>query len=138
MYGIFRFTLQEYEHQHEIKTPIKVVNTYTGETILCDAIWDTGATGSMVSESVAHRLNLKPIGKTTIAGVHGVHDSNTYIVNIQFGNGAILKDIKVTEASNTGGFGLLVGMDVIGKGVLYVNGMDDYLTVRFELNAELN
>ena len=136
MYGTFRFILQEHEHQHEIKTPINVVNTYTGEKILCDAIWDTGATGSMVSENVARKLNLKPVGRTTIAGVHGVHDANTYVVDIQFDNGATLKDIKVTEASNTGGFGLLVGMDIIGRGRLYVDGINPTLMVRFEVDAE--
>lgn len=137
MYGTFRFILQEYEHQHEIKTPIYVVNTYTGEKTLCDAIWDTGATGSMISESVASKLNLRPMGRTTIAGVHGVHDANSYIVDIKFDNGALLRSIKVTEASNTGGFGLLVGMDIIGKGILCVDGVGDALNVRFELNAEL-
>lgn len=133
MNGIFRFTLTEYEHQHEIKTPVHVQNTQTGGTVLCDAIWDTGATGSMISETVARKLQLHPIGSTTIAGVHGVSDAKTYTINICFDNGVVLRNIKVSEASNTGGFGLLVGMDVIGRGILHVDGTDEPLTVRFEI-----
>ena len=136
MQGMFSFTLEEREHQHEIKTPIMVVNAETNDYVKCDAIWDTGATSSMIAASVASQLQLRPCGSTTIAGVHGVHDANCYIVNIKFNNGIVIRDIKVSEASNTGGFGLLVGMDIIGRGILYINGLDDCLAVRFDIPVQ--
>jgi hypothetical protein len=133
MQGIFRFTLTEKEHQHEIKTPLQVCNPMSDKSIQCDAIWDTGATNSMIAENVARKLLLRPTGKTTVAGVHGISSANCYTVMIKFGNGTELKDVKVSEASNVGGFGLLVGMDIIGKGRLCVDGMSDTLSVTFEL-----
>lgn len=136
MENVFRFMLDEREHQHEIKTPVIIRNTETGDYTTCDAIWDTGATSSMIAESVANILKLKPIGHTVIAGVHGVNNANTYCVDVKFNIGATLKDIKVAEASNTGGFGLLVGMDIIGRGRMYLDGTSDVLSVTFEIPIE--
>lgn len=133
MQGIFRFSLEEVEHQHEIKTPIYIINKATGSKVQCDAIWDTGATSSMIASNIVKRLNLKPVSSTVIAGVHGVQNANCYVIDAMFSIGTILPDIKVAEASDTGGFGLLVGMDIIGEGVLHIDGTSNVLTVEFEL-----
>lgn len=135
MEGTFKFTLTETEHQHEIKTPIQLYNPDADKTVSCSAIWDTGATNSMIAECIARKLMLKPIGRATVAGVHGVNSTNCYIVTVRFSNGVELKNIKASEASNTGGFGLLVGMDIIGKGVLHIDGTSDELNVVFELHV---
>jgi hypothetical protein len=128
--------LDEHEHQHEIKTPVIIRNTETGDYTTCDAIWDTGATSSMIAENIAHTLRLKPVGHTVIAGVHGVTNANTYCVDVKFNIGATVKGIKVAEASNTGGFGLLVGMDIIGRGKMYLDGTSDVLSVTVEIPIE--
>ena len=135
MYGLFRFTLQG-DVQHEISTPINVRNPITGGTSRCNAIWDTGATSSMIAANVAKHLSLTPTSTVAIAGVHGIKDAPCYYVDVLFDNGALLRDIKVAEASNVGGFGLLVGMDIIGKGVFRVDGTNNYLQVDFEVAAE--
>ena len=131
--GIFKFTLDETECQHEIKTPVCLCNATDDNQVYCDAIWDTGATHSMIAENVAKKLMLRPIGRTTVAGVHGINSANCYLVTLKFGNDVQLKDIRVSEASNNGGFGLLVGMDIIGRGTLHIDGADDTLHVTFEL-----
>lgn len=133
MHDLFVFTLSEDSSQNEIKTPVKLRNPLTSKEIACDAIWDTGATSSMISNTMASALSLKPTGQTSIVGVHGTNTARCYVVNLVFCNGVVLPEVKVAEASNVGGFGFLVGMDIIGRGVLHVDGTTRRLEVRFEL-----
>jgi len=46
------------------------------------AVWDTGATGSVITHRVVDECGLKPTGMTKVAGVGGVKKSHVYLVNI--------------------------------------------------------
>lgn len=81
------------------------------------AIWDTGASCTVISKEVANKLNLTPTGKTTITGVNHTSEENTYFVNIYLPNNVALGYVKIAEApALSGGAGMLVGMDIIGSG----------------------
>ncbi len=79
------------------------------------AIWDTGATGTVISPGVASSLNLKPIGKRPIAGVTGQSQANEYIVNLFLPNRVQLRGVPVVEADVLGAQ-VLIGMDIITMG----------------------
>jgi hypothetical protein len=57
-------------------------------------------------------------------------------VDIVFGNGFTIPSVKVSEASDFGGFDLLIGMDIIGQGALVLDGTQDKLNVRFQFPAD--
>ena len=88
----------------------------------CTAIWDTGATSSMISADLAKALNLEPEGTVKVSGVHGVEDANVYTIDLIFNNGFRLDGLQVSEAGNSAGFDVLIGMDVISKGVFVIDG----------------
>lgn len=44
------------------------------------AIWDTGATGSVITQKVVDDLGLKPIGMTMAHGVQGQHMTEVFLV----------------------------------------------------------
>lgn len=88
----------------------------------CKAIFDTGATSSMVSSKTAEELRLVPTGTVNVTGVHGTEKTNQYIVNLIFQNGFIIPGISVSEAGPDGGFDLLIGMDVISRGDFFISG----------------
>jgi hypothetical protein len=50
--------------ENVIKTPIKVTNTFTNKEINSLAIWDTGATHSVITKSAALALGLVPLSMT--------------------------------------------------------------------------
>ena len=88
----------------------------------CKAIFDTGATSSMVSSKTAEELRLVPTGTVNVTGVHGTEKTNQYIVNLIFQNGFTIPGISVSEAGPDGGFDLLIGMDVISRGDFFISG----------------
>lgn len=88
----------------------------------CKAIFDTGATSSMVSSKIADELRLVPTGTVNVTGVHGTEKTNQYIVNLIFQNGFTIPGISVSEAGPDGGFDLLIGMDIISRGDFFISG----------------
>ncbi len=131
----FQFDLCSPLAAAEIATLLSVSNPEEPEKKVrhCTAIWDTGATSSMITESLANKLELKSIGKTRISGVHGVEDAAVCRVNLIFGNGFMIPDVRVSEAADNGGFDVLIGMDIIGRGVFYVTGMSGKLEACFQM-----
>ena len=139
MKTFFQFDFESDENAREISTPlfVKKANCNDKEPVKCNAIWDTGATSSMISANTAKKLMLAPIGLTQIAGVHGINNAKCYLIDIVFGNGFTLHDIKVSEASDFGGFDFLVGMDIIGQGIMSLDGVtNEKLKVRFQIEAQ--
>ncbi|MFQ5431819.1 MAG: hypothetical protein ACE5EN_04845 [Nitrospinota bacterium] len=49
-------------------------------------IWDTGATGTVITEKVVNALNLKQIGVKKVIGVNSEDIVPTYLVNIYLPN----------------------------------------------------
>lgn len=88
------------------------------------AIWDTGATGSVVTKKVVNDLGLQPINKILVNGVHGECYSNLYLVNMLLPNNVHYCAVHVTEAEQLGriddNIDVLIGMNIISSGDLAV------------------
>jgi len=103
-----------------ITSPISVQNTKTGIEERTFAIWDTGATGSAITKSLAQKLGLIAISQTRVKGVHGYKDGiNVYAVKIVLNNQNVSFILPVTECeqlTEDDSCRFLIGMDVISKG----------------------
>jgi hypothetical protein len=73
------------------------------------AIWDTGATGSVITNKVATELGLKPTGVANVSHANGVATVNTYLVNILLPNGIGVIGVRVTEGILHGNTEMLIG-----------------------------
>lgn len=80
------------------------------------ALWDTGATGSVISPGVVKALSLHATGTAKIHGVGGVETVNTYVVNLYLPNKLGVIGVIVNESRSLAGFGAIVGMDIITQG----------------------
>jgi predicted aspartyl protease len=94
---------------HPGKSPFELVEK--------NALWDTGATGSVLTKATVKELNLTPVGTTTINHAGGASQSNTYLVNFFLPNHVAIIGVLVSECDDVAGnFGAIIGMDIIGKG----------------------
>jgi len=110
----------EYSHiVREIKIPISIYaspDSTEGRCIKLDALWDTGATISVITPGIAKELRLSSVDKCMISGVN-VKDklSDVVMLTIALPNGMIMygKRFSICEIP---GADVLIGMDIISMG----------------------
>ena len=77
-------------------------------------IWDTGATGTVISQGVVDRCQLQQIGFTEVGTADGKRTVPTYQVSLVLDSGIMLPSITVACGDFAGD--VLIGMDVISNG----------------------
>ena len=137
--GPIAFTLRDKILIHELLTPCGVCaaenssdSIAKSDVIQFDALWDTGATASVISSEVANRLGLSPISQCLAYHAQGQSIVNVYLVNFVLPNKILVKDIRVTEG-NLNGFGVLIGMDIINLGDFALTHRDNKTVFSFQI-----
>ncbi|MEO6098306.1 MAG: aspartyl protease family protein [Fibrobacteria bacterium] len=105
------------------------------------AIWDTGATGTVITKAAAAGLGLVATGQTEVHGVHGGKVVSTYIVDLHLPNGATIPFVEVTECdalSNDGKCNVLIGMNVISLGDFAVTNKENNTVMTFCMPSHRN
>lgn len=80
------------------------------------ALWDTGASRSVISSALVTQLGLTPTGVVNVNHAGGSSKSNTYVVNFGLPNKVGIAGVLVTEFPGDPQFGAIVGMDIIAMG----------------------
>jgi hypothetical protein len=100
---------------HSIITPAMVMNLNSNKKLKVRALWDTGATNTMVSKKVTNALSLKKTGEISVRSFAGEKNVNEYYLRLLLAGG-FSKDLQVLEMSEIIGADILIGMDIIGCG----------------------
>ena len=97
------------------------------------AIWDTGATSSVITQNVVDACGLKQVGMTMSHHAQGVSQVPTYAVNIFLPNGVQFPIVPVTLGVLPPGTDALIGMDIIAAGdfVLSTAGGETMFSYRY-------
>jgi len=104
----------------------------------CKAIWDTGATNTVISERLVNELELKPI---TQADVHGANIServNVYQIDLLLPNRVAVIDNLVSVARNIHGGDVLIGMDIITLGDFAVRNENGKTVFSYRIPSAAN
>lgn len=82
------------------------------------ALWDTGATNSVITTSTAKELNLTEVGVTNVVHYGGTKQSSRYMVNLFLPNRVVIAGVLVTGSEDIVGqdFDVIIGMDIISSG----------------------
>lgn len=99
-----------------IISQVTVMPVSGNSSVTVSALWDTGATTSMLNDSVARALNLGEIGYTEYAHANGIAESSIYAADVDFQGGLKIRKIELIGLSDIHDFGLLIGMDIISQG----------------------
>jgi hypothetical protein len=136
------FTLTASGIGRVIQGPISVCTGFDPQTTppheqpaMCDfnAIWDTGATASVITQAVVDKCGLKPTGMIQVHGVHGTDVAETYAVNIGLPNLVRFKMLTVTKGKLVGGAEALIGMDIITAGDFSISNYNGRTIMSFRV-----
>jgi hypothetical protein len=84
-----------------------------------EAVWDTGATGSVISQRVVDECGLQPIGMVEVHTVLRTDMSYVYLISILLPNKVGFPQLRVTQGKIRDA-DVLIGMDLIGRGDLAI------------------
>jgi len=96
------------------------------------AIWDTGATNSVITEKVVDQCGLKPTGMTRIRHADGEVRAEVYHVNIGLPNKVAFPNVRVTKL-RLAGSDALIGMDIINYGDFAVTNTEGQTVFSFRI-----
>lgn len=102
-----------------------------------NGLWDTGASSSVINETLAKELGLKPIGVAKVFHANGESEVNRYLVNIALPNNIMLPMMPVT-AGKLSGTDVLIGMDIISLGDFSISHKDGGTTFSFQIPSTHN
>jgi len=100
------------------------------------AVWDTGATNSVITQVVIDQCALKPIGIAQTHTASGTYLTETYYVNLFLPNKVFLTHLKVSRGDLTG-TDILIGMDIIGQGDFAVTNHNGKTVLTFRMPSIL-
>jgi hypothetical protein len=117
---------QAYDPVNSAKPPMPLYET--------SALWDTGATRSVVTSATAAALGLVPVGRTQVHHAGGTSYSNTYLVNVFLPNNVGVVGVLVSECENiVDDFGAIIGMDIITQGDLAMTNVNNETCMSFRV-----
>ena len=93
----------------------------TTKWVQARALWDTGATNSVVTPALIASLQLQPVGKIDLNHGGGVSQGvPTYLVTVRLPNGVGFAGVLVSEMATQPGFDFIIGMDIMARGDLAI------------------
>jgi len=99
------------------------------------AIWDTGATNSVITQNVVNSFGLQPITMTLVSGVGGDEMAEVYLVNIYLPNKVLFPHIRVTKGKLRDA-DMLIGMDIMNQGDFAVTNRGGITKFSFRVPSE--
>ena len=131
------FVIHYNEIVQRISTEIDISECYDGAENheIKKAVWDTGATTSVISESLARKFGLRSIGHGNIVTSIGQREVPIFELDIHLTRNITLKRVKVFGSPmNNRDVEFLIGMDIISKGNLSIDNSNGKTKVTFEIN----
>ena len=130
---------------HTLVTPVIVglplpqENHKENKFISYNAIWDTGATHSVITQKIADDLGLKPVDMIPVSGVNSKGLRPVCLVNIILPNEIVLTNRRVTVCDlNSSEIDLLIGMDVITMGDFSISNLNKITHLTFAMPSFQN
>ena len=96
------------------------------------AVWDTGATSSVISQNTVKACGLKPIGITSVGHLKGVSQANVYYINMYLPNDVAASNLRVIQGE-LDDLDVLIGMDIIAMGDFAVTNPEGKTKFSFRL-----
>ena len=129
------FTLLSKKISRALITPLDVYIPNTNKKMRLNGIWDTGATGTAITEKIVKKLGLLATGRINVITAGGEYIQNTYVVDIRLPNNVIVTGVTVNKIKSLGGLGneILIGMNIITLGDFSVTNYNGKTCMSFRI-----
>jgi hypothetical protein len=102
-----------------------------------EALWDTGAGTSLITQRIVNECGLKPIRNSKLQSVSGVQKTEVYLVNIYLPGDILFCKIPVVRGDfSHGRWDMIIGMDVIGIGDFSVKNRNSTTEFSFTVPSQ--
>ena len=99
----------------ELISDIEIINPLNNQRKKYNAIWDTGATNTVITSKVLKELSLTIVDIATIVGVNSEH-AQVALFNLLLPNNVSIKGVRGSVCTIGGDADILIGMDIIKFG----------------------
>lgn len=137
------FTLKSKARLISLKTEVLVSQPIIGEDftrsddprfVKAMALWDTGATVSCISRTLAEKMNLIVSGRANASHAKGSSVSDIFVIDIVLPNNLRIPLIDALEIENVDGkFDIIIGMNIISQGDFAITNADNTTTFSFRI-----
>ena len=110
-----------------IKTEIKV----NSAPQIFTAIWDTGATATVIDEQVAIDMGLIEFNSVLQYTAGGSRQARVYVIDLVFPNGMVFYNVEVSDGILYG-CDILIGMDIITQGEFLITNSSGKTTMNYK------
>ena len=97
-----------------------------------NALWDTGASGTVITQKVVDALGLKPIGMVNTRHAQGESMAEVFLISLRFPQSIGYNSIRVTKGMLGDDLHALIGMDVICGGDFSITNHDGATELNFQ------
>ncbi|MCQ2198442.1 MAG: aspartyl protease family protein [Paludibacteraceae bacterium] len=87
------------------------LNHETPRKFTDNALWDTGAQVTVISNRIVEELSLKPYSKGSVVGIGGDNEVQTYLIHVLLPNNFLACDVEAYCGDIEDD--ILIGMDII-------------------------
>ena len=107
----------------DLNTDIEVfpVSSVNHQGTMVYAIWDTGASQTVITHRLMSHLNLIPIETKLVHGINSKQMVDVVAISLKLPNGLLIPDIRVFVCDIPSPIDLLIGMDIIQLGDFHIS-----------------
>lgn len=132
------FTLKHNGISRSLVTKVVIAPPYSEQTknisrYEVNGIWDTGATGTVITQKVVDALGLSPISIENVYTASGPGQVPAFLVDVFLKHDLCVTGVKVTLGNLHDGADCLIGMDIISLGDFSVTNFNGCTCMSFRL-----
>ena len=139
------FSVNFHGRVNELKTPCRISTAFTppadspppfDQYREFNAVWDTGAQCTVISQNVVDQCQLQPVGMGFLIDANGnKQETHVYDTSLQLLNGVIVTYIPTLQAA-PGNCDVLIGMDIITLGDLAISNYKGETVMSFRTPSQ--